>query len=49
MGDTAKVCYDINNKDKNVLSTDFVIHIIDTFIKKLMVDNTEMFNQLGKY
>ena len=49
MGDTAKVCYDINNKDKNVSSTDFVIHIIDTFIKKLMADNTEMFNQLGKY
>ena len=43
------MCYDIHNKDKNVSSIDFVIHTMDTFIKKLMADNVEMFNQLGKY
>lgn len=43
------MCYDIINKDKHVSSTDFAIHIMDTFIKKLMADNAEMFYQLGKY
>ena len=43
------MCYYIHNKDKNVSSIDFVIHTMDTFIKKLMADNVEMLSLAQKH
>lgn len=48
-GEAGKVQYELDNKEKNSSSTDYVIRTMDMFIKKLMTDNTEMFNQLVKY
>lgn len=48
-GEAGKVQYEIDNKDKNNSSTDYIIQTMNAFIKKLMTDNTEMFNQLVKY
>lgn len=49
LGNAAKLQYENNNNERNVSSSEFSIKTMETFINKLMGDNTEMYNQLMKY
>lgn len=48
IGDSAKIFYDENNISKNIDNFNFALTTIDTFINKLMKDNTQMYNDLVK-
>lgn len=49
LGEAAKIIYDENDNEKNNSSVDFSLMTLNSFITKLMNDNTEMYNQLLKY